>query len=162
MAKLNDIRQHPELKDKHDYEALLKKYQLRILRLQQKMHQRQLRAVVAFEGWDAAGKGGAIRRLTEKLDPRGFKVYPIAAPRPEEQGRHYLWRFWQKLPVPGEIAVFDRTWYGRVLVERMEKFASKAEWRRAYDEINQFEKLLSEDGCPILKIFLQITKQEPL
>src|SRR3989442_1402795 len=125
MAKLDDIRQHPELKDKHDYEALLKKYQLRILRLQQKMHQRQLRAVVAFEGWDAAGKGGAIRRLTEKLDPRGFKVYPIAAPRPDEQGRHYLWRVLPKLPAPGGRAGCLRTLCGRVRCERVRRVSPK-------------------------------------
>jgi polyphosphate kinase 2 (PPK2 family) len=162
MPQLDDIKKHPELKDKNDYEERLKKYQLRMLRLQQKMHQKGRRAIVAFEGWDAAGKGGAIRRLTENLDPRGFKVYPIAAPRPDEQARNYLWRFWQKVPVPGEIAMFDRTWYGRVLVERIEKFASKDEWRRAYDEINHFEKQLTDDGCPVIKIFLHITKKEQL
>ena len=162
MPRLKEIRQHPELKDKADYEDRLSRYQLRLLRLQQTMYLKKRRAVVAFEGWDAAGKGGAIRRITEKLDPRGFKVYPIAAPRPDEQGRHYLWRFWQRLPVPGELAIFDRTWYGRVLVERVEGFATKKEWQRAYDEINQFEKELNDDGCPIIKIFLHITKKEQL
>lgn len=162
MPKLSDIKQHPELKDKHDYEERLSRYQLRLLRLQQTMHQKKRRAIVALEGWDASGKGGAIRRLTEDLDPRGVRVWPISAPRPDEQGRHYLWRFWQKLPAPGELAVFDRTWYGRVLVERVEKFATKPEWRRAYEEINQFEKLLSDDGCPIIKIFLHISKKEQL
>jgi len=162
MPRLRDIKKHPELKDRDEYEGILKDYQLRLLRLQQKMHQRQRRAIVALEGWDAAGKGGAIRRLTEKLDPRGFKVYPIAAPRPEERARHYLWRFWQKVPVPSEIAVFDRSWYGRVLVERIEKFASKDEWRRAYHEINQFEKQLTDDDCPVIKIFLHISKREQL
>lgn len=162
MPQLRDIKKHPELKDKDEYEDRLEKFQLRLLRLQQKMHQRQRRAIVVFEGWDAAGKGGAIRRLTEHLDPRGFKVYPIAAPRADEQARHYLWRFWQRLPGPSEIAIFDRSWYGRVLVERIEKYASKDEWRRAYDEINQFEKQLSDDGCPVIKIFLHITKKEQL
>ena len=162
MPQLDDIKKHPELKDKKEYEDLLEDLQLRMLRLQQKMHLKGRRAIVAFEGWDAAGKGGAIRRLTEKLDPRGFKVYPIAAPRPDEQARHYLWRFWQKVPVPGEIAVFDRTWYGRVLVERVEKLAAKDEWRRAYDEINEFEKLMTDAACPIFKIFLHITKKEQL
>lgn len=162
MPKLSDIKEHPELKDKNDYEDRLSRYQLRLLRLQQKMHQKKRRAIVAIEGWDAAGKGGAIRRLTERLDPRGFRVWPISAPRPDEQGRHYLWRFWQNLPAPSEIAIFDRTWYGRVLVERVEKFASKPEWRRAFEEINQFEKMLVDDGCPIIKIFLHITKGEQL
>jgi polyphosphate kinase 2 (PPK2 family) len=162
MPKLAEIKQHPELKDKYEYEERLKSYQLRLLRLQQKMYQKQRRAIIAFEGWDASGKGGTIRRITETLDPRGFKVYPISAPRPDEQGRHYLWRFWQKLPVPGEVAIFDRTWYGRVLVERVEGFASKREWHRAYDEINQFEKELTDDGCPVIKLFLHITKKEQL
>ena len=160
--KLKDIRKHPELEDKKAYENRLEKYQLRMLRLQQKYHQKGLRAVLVFEGWDAAGKGGSIRRLTEKLDPRGYKVYPIGAPRPDEQGRHYLWRFWQRLPAPGEIAIFDRSWYGRVLVERVEGFARKEAWRRAYDEINAFEKLLTDDDCPVIKLFLHITKKEQL
>ncbi|HLY74224.1 MAG TPA: hypothetical protein VKU80_08910 [Planctomycetota bacterium] len=162
MPKLAQISQHPELKDKREYEDRLKRFQLQLLRLQQKMYQKQHRGIVAFEGWDASGKGGAIRRITETLDPRGFKVYPISAPRPDEQGRHYLWRFWQKLPVPGELAVFDRSWYGRVLVERVEGFTPKRSWRRAYDEINQFEKQLTDDGCPVIKIFLHITKKEQL
>ena len=118
MPQLSDVRKHPELKDKDEYEDRLEKYQLRMLRLQQKMHQRGRRAIVAFEGWDAAGKGGAIRRLTEKLDPRGFKVSPIAAPRPDEQARHYLWRFWQKVPGPGEL---EFTWVDDVGVRVVEK-----------------------------------------
>jgi polyphosphate kinase 2 (PPK2 family) len=162
MPRLEDAKEHPRLRDKDDYEERLRDLQLRMLLLQRTMYRKQRRAVVAFEGWDAAGKGGAIRRLTERLDPRGFKVYPIGAPREEEQGRHYLWRFWQKLPAPGEIAIFDRSWYGRVLVERVEGFASKAEWRRAFDEINGFEKVLVDDGCPVVKIFLHITKKEQL
>jgi polyphosphate kinase 2 (PPK2 family) len=162
LIQLKDLKEHPRLQDKNDYEDRLKKFQLRMLRLQQHLYQKRRRAVVAFEGWDAAGKGGAIRRLTEKLDPRGFHVWPIGAPRPDEQGRHYLWRFWQRLPAPGEIAVFDRTWYGRVLVERVEGFASKSEWKRAYGEINEFEKVLADDGVPIVKIFLHITKDEQL
>jgi polyphosphate kinase 2 (PPK2 family) len=162
MPSLDEIRDHPKLKDKEEYEERLKQHQLSLLHLERRIFQKGRRAIIAFEGWDAAGKGGAIRRLTERLDPRGFKVYPIAAPRPEEQARHYLWRFWQRLPGPGEIAIFDRTWYGRVLVERIEGFARKDAWRRAYDEINQFEKLLVDDGCPIVKFFLHISKKEQL
>jgi polyphosphate kinase 2 (PPK2 family) len=162
MPRLRDLRKHPELENKDGYEERLKKLQLRLLLLQRRLYQKQRRAVVVLEGWDAAGKGGAIRRLTERLDPRGFRVWPVGAPTREEQGRHYLWRFWQKLPAPGEFAVFDRSWYGRVLVERVEGFASKPEWRRAYDEINQFEKTLVDDGCPVVKIFLHITRKEQL
>jgi polyphosphate kinase 2 (PPK2 family) len=162
MPKLSDIEKHPELQDKNEYEERLSRYQLRLLRLQQTLFQKQRRAMIAFEGWDAAGKGGAIRRISEKLDPRGCHVWPISAPNGDEQGRHYLWRFWQRVPAPGEIAIFDRTWYGRVLVERVEKFATKMEWRRAYDEINQFEKMLADDGCPVIKIFLHISKKEQL
>jgi polyphosphate kinase 2 (PPK2 family) len=135
---------------------------LSLLHLERRIFQKGRRAIIAFEGWDAAGKGGAIRRLTERLDPRGYKVYPIAAPRPEEQARHYLWRFWHRIPGPGEIASIDLTRYGRVLMERIEGFARKEEWRRAYDEINQFEKLLADDGCPIVKFFLHISKKEQL
>jgi polyphosphate kinase 2 (PPK2 family) len=162
VLRLKDISDHPRLLDKKEYESLLEKYQIRMLRLQQHIYHKQRRAIIGFEGWDASGKGGSIRRLTENLDPRGFKVYPIGVPRPDEQGRHYLWRFWDRLPVPGEIALFDRTWYGRVLVERVEGFAQKSEWKRAYDEINQFEKLLVDDGVPVIKIFLHITKKEQL
>lgn len=160
--KLDDVGRHPRLRDKEDYEDRLHAVQRRLLTLQQQIYRKQRRAVIAFEGWDAAGKGGSIRRLTERLDPRGIKVWPIGPPRDDEQRRHYLWRFWQRLPAPGEIAVFDRTWYGRVLVERVEGFAGKREWRRAYDEINDFERALVDDGVPVVKIFLHITKAEQL
>jgi polyphosphate kinase 2 (PPK2 family) len=116
--------------------------------------------VVAFEGWDAAGKGGAIKRLTEKLDPRGYAVHPIGAPNDEEKKRHYLWRFWTLMPDRGRWAIFDRTWYGRVLVERVEGFAKKKAWQRAYREINEFERQLVDDGVVLVKVFLAITKHE--
>jgi polyphosphate kinase 2 (PPK2 family) len=118
------------------------------------------RAVVVLEGWDTAGKGGIVRRLGWALDPRSFKVHPIAAPTAHERGKHYLQRFWEKLPEHGQIVVFDRSWYGRVLVERVEGFATKREWRRGYDEINQFEHLLVEDGIRIAKIFMHISAGE--
>jgi AMP-polyphosphate phosphotransferase len=118
------------------------------------------RAVVVLEGWDTAGKGGIVRRLGWALDPRSFKVYPIAAPLSHERGRHYLQRFWEKLPDPGQIVVFDRPWYGRVLVERVEGFASKHEWQRGYEEINKFERMMVADGIRIAKIFLHITPAE--
>ncbi len=102
--------------------------------------------VIVFEGWDAAGKGGAIKRITEKIDPRGYVVYPISAPQGEDKTRHYLYRFWRRLPERGQIAIFDRSWYGRVLVERVEGFAAEAEWKRAYKEINSFERQLRDFG----------------
>ncbi|WP_126173402.1 polyphosphate kinase 2 family protein [Altericroceibacterium xinjiangense] len=118
------------------------------------------RSVIVFEGWDAAGKGGAIKRLTAEWDPRAFSVWPISAPTEEEKAHNFLWRFWTRLPATGEIAVFDRSWYGRVLVERVEGFASEAEWRRAYDEINQFEAQLAADGTTVVKLFLHVSVEE--
>ncbi|HTP84133.1 MAG TPA: polyphosphate kinase [Alphaproteobacteria bacterium] len=154
---------HPEpLADKADYEKRLDKLQKQMLSIQQTYFHERRRAILVFEGWDAAGKGGAIRRLTEQLDPRGFHVWPIGAPRPDEQGRHYLYRFWTRLPEPGTIAIFDRSWYGRVLVERVEGLISKSTWRRAYDEINEFERMLIEDGARVVKVFLHITPEEQL
>lgn len=141
---------------------LLKKLQLKMLRIQQGVYHNKQRVIIAFEGTDAAGKGGAIRRLTLDLDPRGFKVHPIGAPSAKAQGKHYLYRFWKKLPAPGTIAVFDRTWYGRVLVERVEGFTPKERWKMAYEEINQFEKLLADDGVIIIKVFLKISRKEQL
>ena len=137
-----------------------RQHDLKEISLAYRAHQR--RAAVVFEGWDAAGKGGIIRRLGWPLDPRGFKVWPIAAPLPEEQGQPYLYRFWRRLPYPGQLVVFDRSWYGRVLVERVEGFAGEAEWRRAYAEINDFERLLADDGIRLVKIFLHITPEEQL
>lgn len=117
------------------------------------------RSLIVCEGWDAAGKGGAIKRLTAEWDPRAFQVWPIKAPTDEEKARHFLWRFWNKLPGAGEIGVFDRSWYGRVLVERVEGFASQSEWRRAYDEINEFEAQQSYDGTTIVKLFFHVTQE---
>jgi polyphosphate:AMP phosphotransferase len=118
--------------------------------------------VMVFEGVDAAGKGGSIRRVTAALDPRRFQVHPIAAPTDEERAQPYLWRFWRRLPAKGKIAVFDRSWYGRVLVERVEGFASEAEWLRAYAEINDFERQLDDFGIVVVKFWLQIGKDEQL
>jgi len=146
-----------------------KKYEERLVAVQRDVYQRQIenylkegRAIAVFEGWDAAGKGGAIKRLTALMDPRGFKVWPISAPRDEEKRNHYLWRFWYRLPQKGEVAIFDRSWYGRVLVERVEGFAKTHEWRRAYDEINAFEKMLTDDGVRIAKFFLHIDRRTQL
>ena len=117
------------------------------------------RSVIVCEGWDAAGKGGAIQRMTAVLDPRAYKVWPIKAPTAEEKGRHFLRRFWRRLPGLGQIAFFDRSWYGRVLVERVEGFAGEAEWRRGYDEINEFEAQQHYDGTQFVKLFFHVTQE---
>ncbi|KIU29807.1 polyphosphate kinase [Sphingomonas melonis] len=118
------------------------------------------RAVVMLEGWDAAGKGGIIQRLTAEWDPRYYEVYPIAAPSAEEKAHDFLWRFQTRLPKPGNIIVFDRSWYGRVLVERVEGFASEAEWRAGYDAINGFEAELAEGGTTLVKLFVHVSQKE--
>ena len=120
------------------------------------------RGIVVFEGWDAAGKGGTIRRMSAVMDPRGFKVWPISAPSDVDKARHFLYRFWERVPPRGAISVFDRSWYGRVLVERVEGLACRDEWSRAYREINEFERMLSDDGARIVKIFLHISAKEQL
>ncbi len=117
------------------------------------------RSVVMLEGWDAAGKGGIIKRATASLDPRYYEVHPISAPTAEEKGRHYLWRFWQRLPADGNIAIFDRSWYGRVLVERVEGYCTETDWRRAYDEINAFEAQQVDSGTAIVKLFVHVTQE---
>ncbi|MGB7345259.1 MAG: polyphosphate:AMP phosphotransferase [Pirellulaceae bacterium] len=124
--------------------------------------QKSVPSVLVFEGWDAAGKGGAIRRILRALDPRTYRVIPIASPTDEEHAQHYLWRFWRHLPSAGNITIFDRSWYGRVLVERIEGFAAKDEWQRAYKEINEFEQELVESGVMVCKFWLHIDKDEQL
>lgn len=161
-SRLKTLDMDASLKNKDEYERRLETLQNRMLAIQQAFFHAGLRGVVAVEGWDAAGKGGMIRRLTETLDPRGIKVWPIGPPEASEQGRHYLYRFWTKLPEPGTIAVFDRTWYGRVLVERVDKLAGEQAWKRAYDEINDFERMLVADGVRLVKLFLHITPEEQL
>lgn len=158
--KLKHVDMDARLKDKKEYETRLTAAQLQLLLLQRYIYTNQREAVLVFEGWDAAGKGGSIRRICERLDPRGFVVHPISAPTADEKAVHYLQRFWNRMPGPGRVAIFDRSWYGRVLVERVEKFAAKPDWKRAYDEINMFEKLLTNDGVPVLKFFLHISKKE--
>jgi polyphosphate kinase 2 (PPK2 family) len=143
-----------------DYERKLSAMQKTLQSIQQAYLGTRERAVIVLEGWDTAGKGGVVRRLGWALDPRSFKVHPIAAPNSHERGKHYLQRFWEKLPEHGQIVLFDRSWYGRVLVERVEGFAKPKEWKRGYDEINHFERVLIEDGARITKIFLHITPAE--
>ncbi len=142
-----------------DYDRTLADLQELISRQLVSLHVHRRRALVVAEGWDAAGKGGAIQRLTAQCDPRHYHVWPISAPSEGEKARHYLWRFWNRLPKAGEIAIFDRSWYGRVLVERVEGFATEAEWRRAYDEINEFEAQQSSDGTLIVKLFFHVTQE---
>jgi polyphosphate kinase 2 (PPK2 family) len=143
-----------------NYAADLAKLQKRLAHIQVAHIVHKRRAVVMFEGWDAGGKGGAIQRLTSEWDPRYYEVWPIAAPTEEEKARHFLWRFWTRLPMDGDISVFDRSWYGRVLVERVEGYASEAEWRRGYDEINEFEAQQADSGTTIVKLFLHVTQAE--
>ncbi len=144
------------------YQKELAKVQQRLLTIQQAYLKLGHSAAIVFEGWDAAGKGGTIRCMSAVLDPRGFKVWPISAPRPYYLQRHYLARFFERLPPYGAISVFDRSWYGRVLVERIEGFASKEQWKRAYREINDFEHALTDHGTRVIKIFLHISPEEQL
>ncbi|GAE25422.1 UDP-galactose-lipid carrier transferase [Halalkalibacter wakoensis JCM 9140] len=147
---------------KKQYKKALKKSQLELLQLQHELYELQLPIILIFEGWDAAGKGGTIKRVTERLDPRGYSVHGISAPDEHELHYHYMRRFWKNLPKKGAMTIFDRSWYGRVLVERVESFATKAEWKRAYEEINHTEKMLADDGHIIMKFWLDISKDEQL
>lgn len=148
--------------EKEDYYVKLKKYQARIRDLEHQVYQSRVPVVIVYEGWDAAGKGGNIKRLTRKMDPRGYEVIPVAAPNELEIRHHYLWRFWQEMPKAGHIAIFDRSWYGRVMVERVEGFCSEAEWRRAYHEINEMEEQLAHFDTVVVKLWLHISKEEQL
>jgi polyphosphate:AMP phosphotransferase len=139
-----------------EYEAQLSTWQARLSRLSQRARDHGVASVLVFEGWDAAGKGGVIRRLTHAMDARDYRVVAIGAPTEEEQAHHYLWRFWRHLPRAGVMLIFDRSWYGRVLVERVEGFASERQWQRAYEEINHFEEQLAERGIVLYKFWLHI------
>lgn len=144
------------------YKKRLKDLQAQLEELHNKIYRKKVPVIICYEGWDAAGKGGNIKRVTAALDPRGYEVVPIASPTKEELAHQYLWRFWKRLPKTGHITIFDRTWYGRVMVERIEGFCSEAAWRRAYREINEFEQDLYDWGAVILKFWLQIDQQEQL
>lgn len=148
--------------DKKSYEQQLQQYQTQLRILGYYLHQQQRPAILAFEGWDAGGKGGAIKRLTERMDPRGFIVYPIAAPKGDDAEKHYLWRFWRRIPTQGVMAIFDRSWYGRVLVERVEGFATEEAWQRAYGEIRDFEQQLADFGAIVMKFWMHISQEEQL
>ena len=159
--RLAAISEHPKM-DFADYERRLSSLQGTLQLIQQAYLGTSESALIVLEGWDTAGKGGLVRRLGWALDPRSFKVHPVAAPDEREHARHYLHRFWRRLPGKGQIVAFDRSWYGRVLVERVEGFATEKEWRRAYREINEFERLLIDSGVRLVKLFLHITQEEQI
>jgi len=148
--------------DRDAYVRELTRRQIQLRELGYQVYLKKRPVVIVFEGWDAAGKGGAIKRITEKLDPRGYVVYPISAPQGEDKTRHYLYRFWRRLPERGQIAIFDRSWYGRVLVERVEGFAKPDEWQRAFKELNSFERQLRDFGTILAKFWVQISREEQL
>ena len=161
VPKLSEISLDKSLTDE-EYKRQLKELQDRLGMLHNELYLKKIPVVIAYEGWDAAGKGGNIKRITGALDPRGYEVHPIASPEPHEKARHYLWRFWNRLPKTGHVAIFDRTGYGRVMVERLEGFCSENDWQRAYNEINEFEKELSDWGAVIIKFWVQIDKDVQL
>lgn len=143
-----------------EYKEKLEELQSRLARLHSELYLKRIPVIPAFEGWDAGGKGGAIKRLTHALDPRGYVVHPVCAPNDIEKAHHYLWRFWQVMPKDGHITIFDRSWYGRVMVERIEGFCTENEWKRAYKEINEMEESLVHSGAIVLKFWMQIDKDE--
>lgn len=145
---------------KEEYKKRLKELQSKIKLLHGELYRRRIPVVLGFEGWDAGGKGGAIKRLTEQMDPRGYQVHPTASPNDVERVHHYLWRFWNAMPKAGHVTIFDRTWYGRVMVERIEGFCTEKEWKRAYKEMNDMERDLVDAGAIVMKFWLQIDKEE--
>jgi len=148
--------------DKKEYNTKLSKYQGKLNKLSRQAHEMKRSSILVFEGWDAGGKGGAIRRLTHAIDARSYQVIPVAAPTDEERLHHYLWRFWRHIPRAGQITIYDRSWYGRVLVERVEGFARKLAWQKSYSEIVNFEEAMSDHGTLLLKFWLHIDKDEQL
>jgi len=161
VSILSSIDPDKDISD-DEYKEKIKFYQKKISYLGFKLYAKRKPVVIVYEGWDAAGKGGNIRRLTQDIDPRGYEVVPVAAPSQEELAHHYLWRFWKSMPKDGHIAIFDRSWYGRVLVERVEGFCTDIEWQRAYREINDMEMHLHNHGTIIFKFWLHIDKDEQL
>ncbi len=161
MPKLSEVNLDKTIKEE-DYKKELDKLQERLSELHNEIYHKKIPVIIAYEGWDAAGKGGNIKRVAAALDPRGYEVHPIASPEPAEKARHYLWRFWNRLPKDGHIAIFDRTWYGRVMVERLEGFCSENDWQRAYNEINEFEKELADWNAVIIKFWVHIDKDTQL
>ena len=156
IPHLADIDLSDKTVTDEEYDQQLEQLQEELGDLHNELYRRKIPVVIAYEGWDAAGKGGNIKRIASALDPRGYEVHPIASPEPHEKARHFLWRFWTRLPKDGHIAIFDRTWYGRVMVERLEGFCSENDWQRAYNEINEFEKELADWGAVVIKFWVQI------
>lgn len=161
IPKLSEVDLNKTL-SKDEYKILLKDRQQKLFSLHNTLYKKRIPLILAYEGWDAAGKGGNIKRMTSALDPRGYEVVSIEAPTPLEKAHHHLWRFWTQIPKDGHIAIYDRTWYGRVMVERFEGYCSENDWHRAYEELNQFEKSLSEWGAIIVKFWIHIDKETQL
>ena len=162
MPLLSQVTLEGKTLEEEDYRRQLKALQKQLGELHNRLYRKKVPVVILYEGWDAAGKGGNIKRLAGALDPRGYEVVPIASPTPPEKSRHYLWRFWTRLPKTGHIAIFDRSWYGRVMVERLEGFCTEADWKRAYNEINEFERELTQWGAVVVKFWVQIDKDTQL
>ena len=161
MPKLKDVDLSPVIEEE-EYRKQLKKLQKRLGELHNTIYRKKIPVILCYEGWDAAGKGGNIRRIAKPLDPRGYDVMPIASPEPHELNRQYLWRFWTRLPRTGHFCIFDRTWYGRVMVERLEGFCSEDDWKRAYNEINEFERQLTDWGAVVIKFWIHIDQDTQL
>jgi polyphosphate kinase 2 (PPK2 family) len=161
MLETIDLSQHLT---REEYVQSLLRDQLQLRELAYQLYVQKRTLVMVYEGWDAGGKGGNIKRATEKLDPRGYEVFSIAAPKGEDATHHYLWRFWRRLKPPDEkqVLIFDRSWYGRVMVERIEGFCTEAEWKRAYREINEFERQLVDFGMIVVKFWIHISPDEQL
>lgn len=159
--KLDEVPLYRRIEE-DKYRTMLRHEQKKLSKLHNIVYRERIPIIIAYEGWDAAGKGGNIKRLTSALDPRGYEVIPIASPTPVEKMHHHLWRFWQNLPKDGHVAVFDRTWYGRVMVERLEGFCTEEEWKRAYQELNEFEYELEKWGAILIKFWLHIDSDEQL
>ena len=161
MQKLSEVDLSPTLEDE-EYRKELKKLQKRLSELHNTIYRKKIPVILCYEGWDAAGKGGNIRRIARPLDPRGVDVMPIASPEPHELNRQYLWRFWTRLPRSGHVCIFDRTWYGRVMVERLEGFCTEDDWKRAYNEMNEFERQLTDWGAVVIKFWIHIDQDTQL
>ena len=162
IPRLSEISLADKTLTEEEYKEQLDMLQKELRSLHYELYRKKIPVIIAYEGWDAAGKGGNIKRIANALDPRGYQVHPIASPEPHEKARHFLWRFWTRLPKDGHIAIFDRTWYGRGLVERLEGFCSENDWQRAYNEINEFEKELADWGAVIIKFWVQIDNETQL